>query len=62
MSYQRQDLGAPPAATPQCERIVGGTNPSVTLHDLEPGTAYRIKVWSIFEADVAILRCREQFA
>ena len=62
MSYQRQDLGAHPVVTPQYERIVEGANPSVTLHDLKPGTTYRIKVWSIFEADVAILRCREQFA
>ena len=46
MSYQRQDLGAPPVVTPQYERIVGGDNPSVTLTGLEPGTTYRIRVWS----------------
>ena len=46
MSYQRQDLGAPPVVTPQYERIVGGANTSVTLNDLEPGTTYRIRVWS----------------
>ena len=46
MSYQRQDLGAPPVVTPQYERIVGGDNISVTLSDLEPGTTYRIRVWS----------------
>ena len=46
MSYQRQDLGAPPVVTPQYERIVGGDNTSVTLSGLEPGTTYRIRVWS----------------
>ena len=46
VSYQRQDLGAPPVVTPQYERIVGGTTTSVTLSGLEPGTAYRIRVWS----------------
>ena len=45
VSYQRQDLGTPPVATPQYERIVGGTT-SVTLSGLEPGTTYRIRVWS----------------
>ena len=46
VSYQRQDLGAPPVVTPQYERIVGGANTSVTLSGLEPGTTYRIRVWS----------------
>ena len=46
MSYQRQDLGTPPVVTPQYERIVGGANTSVTLSGLEPGTTYRIRVWS----------------
>ena len=46
VSYQRQDLGAPPVVTPQYERIVGGATTSVTLSGLEPGTAYRIRVWS----------------
>ena len=46
VSYQRQDLGTPPVVTPQYERIVGGTNTSVTLSGLKPGTTYRIKVWS----------------
>ena len=46
MSYQRQDLGTPPVVTPQYERIVGGDNTSVTLIGLEPGTTYRIRVWS----------------
>ena len=46
MSYQRQDLGTPPVVTPQFERIVGGDNTSVTLSGLEPGTTYRIRVWS----------------
>ena len=45
VSYQRQDLGAPPVVTPQYERIVGGVT-SVTLSGLEPGTTYRIRVWS----------------
>ena len=45
MSYQRQDLGAPPVVTPQYERIVGGAT-SVTLSGLEAGTTYRIRVWS----------------
>ena len=31
--------------TPQYERIVGGTT-NVTLSGLEPGTTYRIRVWS----------------
>ena len=46
MSYQRQDLGTPPVVTPQYERIVGGASTSVTLSGLEPGTTYRIRVWS----------------
>ena len=46
MSYQRQDLGAPPVVTPQYERIVGEATTSVTLSGLEPGTTYRIRVWS----------------
>ena len=46
VSYQRQDLGAPPVVTPQYERIVGGASTSVTLSGLEPGTTYRIRVWS----------------
>ena len=46
MSYQRQDLGAPPVVTPQYERIVGGATTSGTLSGLEPGTTYRIRVWS----------------
>ena len=46
MSYQRQDLGTPPVVTPQYERIVGGDNTSVTLSGLEPGTTYRVRVWS----------------
>ena len=32
--------------TPQYVRIVGGANTSVTLSGLEPGTTYRIRVWS----------------
>ena len=46
MSYQRQDLGTPPVVTPQYERIVGKATTSVTLSGLEPGTTYRIRVWS----------------
>ena len=46
MSYQRQDLGNPPVVTPQYKRIVGGATTSVTLNGLEPGTTYRITVWS----------------
>ena len=45
LSYQRQDLGAPPVVTPQYERIVGGAT-NVTLSDLQPGTTYTIRVWS----------------
>ena len=52
MSYQRQDLGAPPVVTPQYERIVGGAT-SVTLSGLEPGTTYRIRVWSTDGASVS---------
>ena len=32
--------------TPQYERVVGGASTSVTLSGLEPGTTYRIRVWS----------------
>ena len=32
--------------TPQYERIVGRDNTNVTLSALEPGTTYRIRVWS----------------
>ena len=46
VSYQRQDLGTPPVVTPQYERIVGRDSTSVTLSGLEPGTTYRIRVWS----------------
>ena len=46
VSCQRQDLGTPPVVTPQYERIVEGTSTSVTLSGLEPGTAYRVRVWS----------------
>ena len=53
MSYQRQDLGAPPVVTPQYERIVGGATTSVTLSGLEPGTTYRIRVWSTDGASVS---------
>ena len=53
MSYQRQDLGAPPVVTPQYERIVGGDNTSVALSGLEPGTTYRIRVWSTDWASVS---------
>ena len=53
MSYQRQDLGAPAVVTPQYQRIVGGASTSVTLSGLEPGTAYRIRVWSTNGASVS---------
>ena len=53
MSYQRQDLGAPPVVTPQYERIVGRATTSVTLSGLEPGTTYRIRVWSTDGASVS---------
>ena len=46
VSYQRQDLGIPPVVTPQYERIMGGASTNVTLSGLEPGTTYRIRVWS----------------
>ena len=46
MSYQRQDLGAPLVVTLQYERILGGTSTTVTWSGLEPGTTYRIRVWS----------------
>ena len=39
--------------TPQYERIVGGDNTSVTLSGLEPGTTYRIRVWSTDGASVS---------
>ena len=52
VSYQRQDLGTPPVVTPQYERIVGGAT-SVTLSGLEPGTTYRIRVWSTDGASVS---------
>ena len=52
VSYQRQDLGTPPLVTPQYERIVGGAT-SVTLSGLEPGTTYRIRVWSTDGASVS---------
>ena len=54
MSYQRQDLGIPPVVTPQYERIVGGASTSVTLSGLEPGTTYRIRVWSTDGTSVSI--------
>ena len=53
VSYQRQDLGSPPVVTPQYERIVGGASTSVTLSGLEPGTTYRIRVWSTNGASVS---------
>ena len=53
VSYQRQDLGAPPVVTPQYERIVGGAT-NVTLSGLEPGTTYRIRVWSTNGTSVSI--------
>ena len=46
VSNQRQDLGTPPVVTPQYERIVGRATTSITLSGLEPGTTYRIRVWS----------------
>ena len=46
VSYQRQDLGSPSVVTPQYKMIVGGNSTSVTLSGLEPGTTYRIRVWS----------------
>ena len=39
-------MGTPPVVTPQYERIVGGSSTGVTLSGLEPGTMYRIRVWS----------------
>ena len=53
MSYQRQDLGDPPVVTPQYERIVGEASASVTLSGLEPGTTYRIRVWSTDGASIS---------
>ena len=53
VSYQRLDLGTPPVVTPQYERIVGGASTSVTLGGLEPGTTYRIRVWSTDGASVS---------
>ena len=38
--------------TPQYEKIVGGAT-SVTLSGLEPGTTYRIRVWSRDETSVS---------
>ena len=38
--------------TPQYERIVGGASTSVTLSGLQPGTTYRIRVWSTNGASV----------
>ena len=32
--------------TPQYERIVGGATTNVTLSNLQPGTTYRVRVWS----------------
>ena len=52
VSYQRQDLGTTPVVTPQYERIVGGAT-SVTLSGLEPGTTYRIRVWSTDRTSVS---------
>ena len=46
LSYQRQDLGAPPVVTPRYERIEGRATISVTLSGLEAGTTYKIRVWS----------------
>ena len=71
MSYQRQDLGTPPVVTPQYERIVGGASTSVTLSGLEPGTTYRIRVWSTNgtsvssearEMDVTTMESGERFS
>ena len=53
VSYQRQDLGTPAMVTPRYERIVGGATTSVTLFGLEPGTTYRIRVWSTDGASVS---------
>ena len=53
VSYQRQDLGAPPVMTPQYERIVGEDTTSLTLSGLEPGTTYRIRVWSTNRTSVS---------
>ena len=39
--------------TPQYERIVGGASTSVTLSGLEPGTTYRIRVWSTDGASIS---------
>ena len=38
--------------TPQYERIVGGAT-GITLSGLEPGTTYRIRVWSTDGASVS---------
>ena len=38
--------------TPQYDRIVGGAT-NVTLSGLEPGTTYRIRVWSTDGASVS---------
>ena len=53
MSYQRQDLGTPPVVTPQYKKIVGEASTSVTLSGLEPGTTYRIRVWSTDGASIS---------
>ena len=39
--------------TPQYERIVGEASASVTLSGLEPGTTYRIRVWSTDGASIS---------
>ena len=39
--------------TPQYERVVGAASTSVTLSGLEPGTTYRIRVWSTNGASVS---------
>ena len=53
MSYQRRDLGTPPVVTPQYHERVVGMASSVTLSGLEPGTTYRIRVWSTNGASVS---------
>ena len=39
--------------TPQYERVVGGASTSVTRSGLEPGTTYRIRLWSTNGASVS---------
>ena len=39
--------------TPQYKRVVGGDNTGATLSGLEPGTTYRIRVWSTDGASVS---------